>query len=315
MASSAATLSLRAHDRDSWRSLVSHVVVSADMELPHGRKFDGRIRSSSAFDLGVFSMACQRHGAHRSAKHISDREPEIVLTMTKRGHLNLQQNGRETRIRPGNFSLYTSYDSTRISSSDDYQAVAAKIPLSRCRANQEQFRELSAQSFSAEEGLALAVWKMTDHLEASGSLGATMATSQASHHIIGLMEQMLHQQLGAPHPPDNPVESMLNQCYRYIESHLQDPHLSPQRVAEACFISTRYLHMIFQHSGTTVAAHIRDRRLERAHHDLVDPQLHALGVDTIARRWGFASASHFGQLFKKAYGLPPAQYRKEAFGC
>lgn len=314
---SAATepVNFSAKDHSSWRSAVSKVAVTADMEMPSGHTFEGRIRSSSVFDLGIFSMRCKRHAAHRSAAQTKDRRPEVVVTMAKNGNLRLRQNGREARVHTGEFTVYTSYDPVEINSSDDYQTIAVRIPVSRCRADEEQFRELSAQSFAADQGLAPAVWSLTEQLEAGPAAGTMATLSRASHHIIGLLEQMLHQQLGKPTPAETPAETILQSCRRYIETHLQDPELTPQRVAESNFISTRYLHMVFQQSETTVAAYIRERRLESIRGDLADPHLHQLSIDAIARKWGFHNVSHFGQLFKKAYGCPPAQYRREAFGC
>lgn len=308
-------VNLSGRDDSSWRSAVSRVAVTADMEMPSGQRFEGSIRSSSVFDLGIFSMTCQRHAARRSTAQTTDRRPEVVVTMPKNGHLHLRQNDRETQVRPGQFTVYTSYDPVDISSSDHYQTIAVKIPVSRCRADEEQFRELSAQSFPADQGLAPAVWSLTEQLESGPPVGTLATMSRASHHVIGLLEQMLHQQLGEPTPSETPSKSILQSCRRYIETHLQDPGLTPQRVAEANFISTRYLHMVFQQSETTVATYIRQHRLENVRDDLADPHLHQLSIDAIARKWGFHNASYFGQLFKKAYGNPPAQYRKKAFGC
>ena len=46
----------------------------------------------------------------------------------------------------------------------------------------------------------------------------------------------------------------------------------PERIAKAHFISTRYVHKLFQPEGTTVSAWIRSRRLEGARRDLADPE-------------------------------------------
>lgn len=316
MTSASEPVNLRAQDESSWSSLVSKVVVTADMEIPKGQTFKGHIRTASISDLGIFTMTSRKHAAHRTAKHTSDRDPEIVLTLTKQGHLGIRQNGRAVDVPPGQFGIYVSYDPVEIISADNYQALAVKIPVSRCRAGVEQFRELSAQSFPADEGLAPAVWGMTEQLGGGANFSSRTAALRTAHHAIGMMEQMVHERLGEPAALAEPqIEAIAERCFRYIEKHLQDPELNPQRVAEANFISTRYLHLIFQQSDTTVAAYIRDRRLEEAREDLMDPKFHRFSIDALARKWGFNNVSHFGQLFKKTYGCPPAVYRREAFGC
>ena len=64
----------------------------------------------------------------------------------------------------------------------------------------------------------------------------------------------------------------------FIEAHLGDPELDPDRIARASFISTRYLHKLFESEGTSVCRWIRETRLERCRRDLLDP---ALDDDTI----------------------------------
>ncbi len=109
-----------------------------------------------------------------------------------------------------------------------------------------------------------------------------------------------------------PAAVTLERCREYIEDHLSDPGLSPVRVAEANFISTRYLHLLFEQAETTVAAYIRTRRLDRIQEALADPQLAHVPVEALARRFGFENTSYFGQVFKRDTGLTPARYRAEA---
>jgi len=96
----------------------------------------------------------------------------------------------------------------------------------------------------------------------------------------------------------------------FIESHLGDPELTPAAVAAAHHISLRYLHKLFEPEVHGVAGLIRQRRLERCRHDLLDPSQTDRPVAGIAARWGFSSAAHFSRVFREAYGLPPAEFRR-----
>ncbi|CAM5589813.1 Helix-turn-helix domain-containing protein OS=Streptomyces alboniger OX=132473 GN=CP975_02665 PE=4 SV=1 [Streptomyces alboniger] len=82
-------------------------------------------------------------------------------------------------------------------------------------------------------------------------------------------------------------------------------------IAAAHHISLSYLHQIFKEDtpGQTVAAWIRDQRLEGARRDLADPNLGSTPVHTIATRWGMVRASDFGRAFRSAYGVSPMEYR------
>lgn len=110
--------------------------------------------------------------------------------------------------------------------------------------------------------------------------------------------------------PDTPQRALLLRIYAFIEEHLSDPQLSPTLVARSNHLSIRYLHKLFETQGMTVAAWIRECRLERCRNDLLDPGLRAQSVSYIAARRGFPEPSHFSRVFRQAYGVPPSEYRK-----
>jgi AraC-like DNA-binding protein len=82
-------------------------------------------------------------------------------------------------------------------------------------------------------------------------------------------------------------------------------------IAAAHHISLSYLHRIFQQrsQGETVAAWIRNRRLEGARRDLADPSLHGTPIHAIAARWGFPRASDFTRAFRAIHGQSPREFR------
>ena len=81
------------------------------------------------------------------------------------------------------------------------------------------------------------------------------------------------------------AEILLN-VQSFIEANLGDPHLDPEEIARASFISTRYLHKLFEAEGTSVCRWIRASRLERCRRDLLDPALADETILAIASRWG-----------------------------
>ncbi|MFI0543766.1 helix-turn-helix domain-containing protein [Streptomyces sp. WSLK1-3] len=95
----------------------------------------------------------------------------------------------------------------------------------------------------------------------------------------------------------------------FIELHLTDPDLSPDSIASAHHISVRYLHKLFQSEGITVSQWVRERRLEACHKELGAASQHRT-VAAVARRWGFASHSHFSRAFRAAYGVPPSEWQR-----
>src|SRR5262249_10269331 len=98
----------------------------------------------------------------------------------------------------------------------------------------------------------------------------------------------------------------------FIELNLGDPELDPERIARATFISTWYLHKLFEAEGTSVCRWIRETRLERCRRDLIDPALGDETILAIASRWGLPGPEHFSRLFRSAYGCSPSELRRES---
>ncbi|WP_236656569.1 helix-turn-helix transcriptional regulator [Streptacidiphilus jiangxiensis] len=78
--------------------------------------------------------------------------------------------------------------------------------------------------------------------------------------------------------------------------------------AAAHHVSLSHLHRLFQQDGTSVAAWIRDQRLDRARRDLVG----TTSIGAIAVRWGFRDAAEFSRVFRREFGLAPREYRSAA---
>jgi transcriptional regulator GlxA family with amidase domain len=97
---------------------------------------------------------------------------------------------------------------------------------------------------------------------------------------------------------------------KYVERCLKDPRLSAPRAAAALSISERKLYALFEASGTSFAAHVRQRRLEECRAALIaDPTRPVIDV---AFAWGFGSMPSFYRAFQAAFGLSPADVREQA---
>jgi AraC-like DNA-binding protein len=119
--------------------------------------------------------------------------------------------------------------------------------------------------------------------------------------VTELISVALKAQLGDAGPA--PDQALRNRVVGYIEARLPDRDLAPARIAAAHHISVRRLHRLFEDQPLTVAAFIRQRRLERCRADLAGSDR---TVAAVAARWGFADPAHFSRLFKATYGYNAA---------
>jgi AraC-like DNA-binding protein len=84
-------------------------------------------------------------------------------------------------------------------------------------------------------------------------------------------------------PSRKPI-ALFNVLTQWIEEQLTE-HPDATTLAAAHHLSTRYVRQIFASNGTTVSRFARERRLEHARADLVNPKLAMVGVGVLARKW------------------------------
>ena len=87
--------------------------------------------------------------------------------------------------------------------------------------------------------------------------------------------------------------------------------LSLQELAAECGLSASHFSRAFKAStGMTPSAWLQQRRLEAALRLL---QSSAMPLATVALACGFADQSHLTRVFKRAYGVPPGEWRRRYF--
>jgi AraC-like DNA-binding protein len=96
----------------------------------------------------------------------------------------------------------------------------------------------------------------------------------------------------------------------YVRQHLADPQLSPAQVASEHYISVRYLYKLFASHNLSFEQWLINERLEGARRQLTAPATRHLPIAAVAARWGFADPGHFTRRFRRAYGMPPREWRR-----
>ncbi len=105
--------------------------------------------------------------------------------------------------------------------------------------------------------------------------------------------------------------ALLHRICQTIERRLDDPELTPARVAQAEGISERYLQKLFEAADDSFTHYVRERRLQRAWADLSNPAESHRSISEIAYRHGFGDSAHFSRAFRNRFGLPPREFRQQ----
>lgn len=108
-------------------------------------------------------------------------------------------------------------------------------------------------------------------------------------------------------PIDN---ALVERARRYIDAHLLEPDLTPDRICRDIGVSRARLYQLFGEEGG-VMRQITRRRLRHAYHVLGDPTRRHQRIAEIAWAHGFPDEKYFHRLFKAEFGHTP----KETLAC
>jgi AraC-like DNA-binding protein len=100
---------------------------------------------------------------------------------------------------------------------------------------------------------------------------------------------------------------------RFIDDHLAEPDLGPQRLCDALGISRATLYRVFPENGG-VSGYITARRMDRCFDELRQSGTRRGGVRAVSERWGFFDAKSFNRAFRRRFGIAPSDCRGSSAG-
>jgi AraC-like DNA-binding protein len=221
------------------------------------------------------------------------------------------QEGRETALKPGDFTLFDARRSYRLAYEDRYSAVFVLLPPKLLPFSQKRLEQVEMVPVLGQQGLgALVATFLTRLAKEAESLDGHDA-ARVSDNLLDLLAMAFAQRLDCASdiPAATRGKALCTQVKYYIEQHLDDPRLAPAAIAAAHYISTRYLQKVFERDDITVTGLIRTRRLEKIRKDLANPLLDDRPVAEVGARWGLVNPSQVSRLFRDAFGISPREYR------
>lgn len=302
---------------DHWCELMARTHAPMDMSSDHAFGFQAHQRMLRLGPVRVWPTTFQPMVFRRTPKLIRSSDPEIYhLSLLLRGRAQIAWEDHEAAFGPDDFHTSDSSRPYRIRAgtggpitSVGVEIPKALLPLPRHRGDRVIGKPLSARDGHG----ALLAGFLTRLTAETGSyracdgprLGAVLIDLVAAYfaHVLDADRVLA---------PETRRRTLLLTLQAFIHRNLHDSSLDPRGVAAAHHISVSYLHRLFQAEGTTVAAWIRQRRLQRAHRDLADPALAAVPIHRIAARCGFAHAASFSRTFRTSYGVSPRDHRHQA---
>ncbi|MEU8360771.1 helix-turn-helix domain-containing protein [Nonomuraea sp. NPDC048882] len=306
----------RARRHDAWRSVVCDTLGPLDLRIDAEAPLRGEIGFGRLGAVGVGRIHTSTpHSVHRTPSLIRRDNPDhyrVVLALD--GSPRLEQDGRRTVLQRGEFAIYDFTRPYELGYDSEVRLAVFSFPRDRLALPIDAVAELAALPIGAETGAAaLAVPLLRrvalDH-ETYRDASAARLSTVVTDVVAAAVAERLDQERARPVelPDDFRQRTLLLRVRAFIEQRLGESDLDPAVIAAAHHISVRYLHRLFESEDTTVAAWIRQRRLERCRADLMAGG--AQSVSAVGARWGLPDSAHFSRLFRRAYGMPPAEFRR-----
>jgi AraC-like DNA-binding protein len=292
----------------TWLPMECHPATRSD--------YCAEFRASGLGPMQVVVMDVPPATVRRTPALISQADPDMLkMALVRAGSCVVGQDGRQARLRPGEFALYDTRRPYEVvcgpGQDQSIQMLTFMFPPSLLPMPRNRIRQLAAVPFAAGAGLGDVTSQFLLQLASNVDHYSPAEAARLSAAALEVLATRLAQRLDV-HDWDTPEarrHALLTTVQAFIQQNLGDNGLSPSMIAAAHHISLRSLHQLFHDEGLTVAGWIRKRRLECCRRDLSDPALAGRPVAAIAARWGFPNPGDFSRAFRAVHGLPPAEFR------
>ena len=298
--------------REFWETSAGPLFGALRLDQHTRSAFDARMEYTRVADL-IFCQLSARvpHRVMRTGAFArQDGRAIVKVILQGEGQSVVEQYGRTTLLRRGQWSIYDTSDPYSITIPFRSEMYLLLIPRERIFAPQEDIRNLVVRRFCGRRGLGKLIWTMVsttfDQLnEIRNRSGRDVAD------VIARMIRLALLDASGERAPADSREALRDRIKMYISSHLGDPDLSLDKLAHATGCTKRYLHMAFQPETTSISDYIVKLRLERCREDLLNPANAHRSITDIAYSWGFNNSNHFSRRFKQAFGESPRRSRAD----
>ncbi|PXY23261.1 AraC family transcriptional regulator [Prauserella sp. PE36] len=294
-----------------WNDVISQGFVpltARTQSASDARDFRGTLSSVAYRSVQVSDVSGRRVTVERSVASIARSDPRAVkLSLQLRGMGRVDQGARTATLFPGDLVIYDTSEPYTLAFDEPFAMRVAMVPRALIAFPQAEIGQLTALRISGRSMPARLLTHMMAEMSRSGLMGGAS---------IRMVESAFVELVGAvlaelPSPARTASShAIFSSARRLIDQRLGEEELDTTSVALALHVSPRHLQKAFQRHGTTVAAWIRARRLERCARELTDPLLADEPVSAIRSRFGFHDASHFARTFKAQFGMSPREFRR-----
>ncbi|MFD8788050.1 helix-turn-helix domain-containing protein [Kitasatospora sp. NPDC059599] len=298
-----------------WRGAVSRAVVPVEVHPHTEQPFDAVLVSHRLGYLRISTLEADAARLSRTAALIGPApsgEPQVGVGVQVQGRAVLEQDGRRAEVPPGGLVVYDTARPYALDYPERFRTHLFHLPRRLLGVPERDLRQATATAVGPTEGCGPVLLPFLGSLAASAHSYPPPVGDRLAGSVTDLLSALVTELAGARPAAageDTPTTHLVRRVRQYVDHHLADPELAPERIAHAHHISVRYLHRIFEGEGVTVSRLVQQRRLEACARELARRGRTAPTVSAVAQRWGFVNPAHFSRIFRAAYGVSPREWR------
>jgi AraC-like DNA-binding protein len=292
-----------------WREEFGHGMVRVDIEPLSQAPFRAEAILQALPGVRTGSVTGSPTRLTRTRALATDVEPEIGLVVNLGAKAVVAQRGQEVMLSTGDaFPMLTDEPSSLISTGHQGILVSRAALAARMR----DFDALTRRAVPrASEPLRLLV-RYISLVRKETTLASPALRQAVVDHIYDLAALALGANRDTKEIGMSAVAAArLHAIKEDIRHNLSRPNLSVHAIATQHRVSTRYVQMLFEESGSTFTRYVMEQRLAAAHKALVarpDATISAIAYDA-----GFNDIANFNRVFRQHFGCTPSDVRQAAF--
>ena len=300
-----------------FRDVARNAVVTVDVQQATDTPFRNfRHREVALKHLRLCDVSCDPVVIERLPHHIArDGVEDAILTYQMMGEVSVEQRNSAFTLRAGDLAVIAAGQPYRIAYRRPSRRLFLRIPGPEFRRRVATGADHVAVQHLGNTPLGRIVSSLFSSISYEAEQIDEVEREVVAGSLLDLVATLVRHGDGLkPRDCRRAGGEHMDRVLGHIEQHFSDPELSPRRIAWASGISTRYLHTLFHHSGTTVSRWIWEQRLQACHETLLDPQSADHRISEIAFSNGYSDAAHFSRSFRKRFGVSPSEVRANAAG-
>jgi AraC-like DNA-binding protein len=296
----------------SWGDWVSglHGRFSVHRSMP--KNYAGQIVALKCDGLQIVKFDGQRELLERTRAHVADGVSNFEIVVPLFDSVVISQGGNRSTVPPGQFIAVDMSEPSTFEHARRLTAILFAFSRTDIASRLGRPEKICGRPLHRHPLLAASL-AFTSAFAQSAEFMDDRCFAAGARHIRDLLALIMLDAVDTSSCESAVRAATLIRIKTLIDARLCDAELDLAAIASAAGVSLRYVHYLFQATGTTPQRFIREQRLRRSAELLANP-FKKTTITEIAHAVGFSSSSQFAAAFRELFDRTPSEFRRTEAG-